>query len=192
MAVTVDLQAVVQRSLEYLPPQANIRADVYFVIQPQGNSSAFEPDTPAAAIFLKVNPKSKTLEEQGNTLAHEAHHLGLASVQDVYKREISSLPENARQAAWWMGNFREGMAVLAAAGSPDVHPQSDLPECYRLAWDLEAERFAAHLNELNQFFLDTIHGDLLNEADMHEARTFFGYSGSWYTVGIPYGGHYRA
>ncbi len=180
---SVDLQAVVQRSLAYLPPQATIRADVYFVIKPQGNSSAFEPDAPAPAIFLDVNPKTKTLEEQENTFAHEAHHLGLASVQDVYKREISSLPENARQAAWWMGNFREGMAVLAAAASPDVHPQLDLPECYRLAWDLEAERFAAHLNELNQFFLDTIHGDLRNEAVLHEARTFFGYSGSWYTVG---------
>ena len=180
---SLDLQAVVKRSLAYLPPQANIRADVYFVIQPEVNSFVVEPETPAAAIFLKVDPKSKAREQQESTLAHEAHHLGLASVQVGYKREISSLPENARKAAWWMGNFREGMAVLAAAGSPDVHPHADLSEGYRLAWDLEAERFDANLNELNQFFLDTIHGDLLNQADMHEARTFFGFSGPWYTVG---------
>jgi len=180
---SLDLQAAVQRSLEYLPPEANIRADVYFVIQPEINSFVFEPDTPTAAIFLKVDLKSKTREQQGNTLAHEAHHLGLATVQGAYKREISSLPEYARKAAWWMGNFREGMAVLAAAGSPDVHPHADLSEGYRLAWDLEAERFDANLNELNQFFLDTIHGNLLNQADMHEARTFFGFSGPWYTVG---------
>lgn len=35
-------------------------------------------------------------------------------------------------------------------------------QCW-LAWDLEAERFNANLKELNQFFLDTIHGDLLNQ-----------------------------
>lgn len=180
---SVDLHAVVQRSLAYLPPQATIRADVYFVIKPEGNSFVFEPNAPPPVLFLDVNPRTKTHEQQENTFAHEAHHLGLASVQDGYKREISSLPENARQAAWWMGNFREGMAVLAAAGSVDVHPHSDLPECYRLAWDLEAERFAVHLNELNQFFLDTIHGELLGDAVLHENRVFFGYSGSWYTVG---------
>jgi hypothetical protein len=180
---SVDLQAVVQRPLAYLPPQATIRTDVYPVIKPQGNSFVFEPDSPAPAIFLNVDPKTKTREQQENTFAHEAHHLGVYSVQAVYKREISSLPENARQAAWWMGNFREGMAVLAAAGSPDVHPQLGLPECYRLAWNLEAERFAAHLNEVNQFFLDTVHGKLLGDAVLHESRLFFGYSGSWYTVG---------
>jgi hypothetical protein len=180
---SLDLQAVVQRPLEYLPPQATIHADLYPVIKPQGNSFVFEPDASVPAIFLDVDPKTSTREQLENTFAHEAHHLGLANVQAGYKREISSLPENARNAAWWMGNFREGMAVLAAAGSPDVHPHADLPECYRLAWDLEAERFTAHLNELNQFFLDTVHGDLRNDAVLHESRVFFGYSGPWYTVG---------
>ena len=180
---SVDLQAVVQRSLAYLPPQATIRADVYPVIEPQPTSFVFEPDAPAPAIFLYVDPKKRTREQQENTFAHEAHHLGVAGVQAAYKREISSLPQNARQAAWWMGNFREGWAVLAAAGSPDLHPHADLPECFRLAWDLEAERFAAHLSELNQFFLDTVHGDLRNDAVLHESRVFSGYTGAWYTVG---------
>jgi hypothetical protein len=62
------------------------------------------------------------------------------------------LPENAPEAAHWMGAFREGLAVLAAAGSPDIHPLADFSESYRVVWDLEANRFPANLDELNQFF----------------------------------------
>src|SRR5256885_2359570 len=180
---SVDLQAVVQRPLAYLPPQATIRAEVYPMIDAKPISFVFEPDAPAPALFLYVDPKTKTREQLENMFAHEAHHLGLASVQAVYKREISSLPENARKAAWWMGNFREGTAVLAAAGSPDVHPMSVFPEPIQRTWDLVAEHFADDLDELNQFFLDTVHGDLRNDAVLHESRVFFGYGvGQWYTV----------
>jgi Putative zinc dependent peptidase (DUF5700) len=177
-----DARAAAQRSLAYLPPQASIRADVYPVIKGQSNSFAFEAYT-APAIFLYLDPK-KTRAQLENTFAHEAHHVGLAGVVAAYEERIKSLPANARQAAHWMGAFREGMAVLAAAGSPDVYPLADFPESYRLVWDRETERFAANLDELNHFFLDTVHGDLLNDAVSHGARIFFGNGdGPWYTVG---------
>lgn len=179
---SVDLRAVAQRPLTYLPPQASIRAVVYPVIKAQSNSFVFEPYT-APALFLYLDPK-KARAQLENTFAHEAHHVGLASVDAAYEVRIKSLPENARQAAHWMGAFREGMAVLAAAGSPDVHPLADFSESDRLVWDRETERFAANLDELNQFFLDTVHGNLLNDAVQHEGRLFFGYgAGPWYTVG---------
>jgi transposase InsO family protein len=41
----------------------------------------------------------------------------------------------------------------------------------------------SNLDDLNQFILDTIHGDLRNDAVAHEASIFFGYRGPWYTVG---------
>jgi hypothetical protein len=177
-----DPRAVARRSLAYLPPQASIHADVYPVIKAQSCSFAFEPYT-APAIFLYVDPK-KTQAQLENTFAHEAHHIGLSSFEAAYEQSIKSLPENARQAAHWIGAFREGMAVLAAAGSPDVHPLADFQESYRLLWDLEAKRFAANLDEVNQFFLDTLHGDLLNDAVRHEGRIFFHFgNGPWYTVG---------
>jgi hypothetical protein len=176
-----DLKAVAQRPLGYLPPQASIRADVYPLIKPQSNSFVFEPAT-APAIFLFLDP-SKSRAEFENTVAYEAHHIGLASLAAAYEEKIRSLPESARQAARWMVAFGEGMAVLAAAGSPEVAPLADFPERDRVLWDLEAERFAANLDELNQFFLDTIHGDLRNDAVAHEGRIFFGYRGPWYTVG---------
>jgi hypothetical protein len=39
------------------------------------------------------------------------------------------------------------------------------------------------LYDLNQFFLETVHGDLRNDAVAHEGSIFFGYRGAWYTVG---------
>lgn len=179
---STDLRAVAQRSLSYLPPQASIHADVCPVIKSRSNSFAFEPHT-APAIFLYFDP-TKTQSQFENTFVHEAHHIGLSNLEAAYEESIKSLPENARQAAHWMGAFREGIAVLAAAGSPHVHPLADFPESYRPLWDLEAERFAVNLNELNQFFLDIVHGDLLNDAILHEGRLFFGDGvGPWYTVG---------
>ena len=179
---SVDVQAVAQRLLTYLPPQASIRADVYPVIKGQSNSFVFEPYT-APTLFLYLDPK-KTRAHLENTFAHEAHHVGLASVEAAYEERIKSMPENSRRAAHWMGAFREGMAVLAAAGSPDVHPLADFSEPYGSVWNLEANRFVANFDELNRFFLDIVHGDLLNDAVLHEGRIFFGFgSGPWYTVG---------
>jgi Putative zinc dependent peptidase (DUF5700) len=176
-----DLQAVAQRPLRYLPPQASIHSDVFPVIKPQSNSFVFEAAT-APAMFLYLDPK-KSRAEFENTVAHECHHIGLESLNAAYEEKIKSLSEDARKAALWMGAFGEGMAVLAAADSPEVHPMADFPERDRIFWDLESERFAANLNDLNQFFLDTVHGDLRNDAVAHEGSIFFGYRGPWYTVG---------
>ena len=178
---SADLQAVAQRPLHYLPAEATIRCDVYLVIKPQSNSFVFEAAT-SPAIFLYLDPK-KSRAEFENTVAHEAHHIGLASLDAAYEEKIKSLPEDERKAARWMGAFGEGMAVLAAAGSPDVSPMADFPERDRVLWDLEAERFDTDLYAVNQFFLDTVHGDLRNDAVAHEGSIFFGYRGPWYTVG---------
>lgn len=178
---SADLQAVAQRPLHYLPQQANIHCEIYPVIKPQSNSFVFEATT-APVIFLYLNPKQSRAEFE-NTIAHETHHIGLSSLDAAYEEEIKPLPEDARKAALWMGAFGEGMAVLAAAGSPDVLPMADFPERDRILWDLEAERFSENFDALNQFFLDTIHGDLRNDAVAHEGSIFFGYRGPWYTVG---------
>jgi hypothetical protein len=178
---SADLQAVAQRPLQYLPPEATIRCDVYPLIKPQSNSFVFEAAT-SPTIFLYLDPR-KSRAEFENTVAHEAHHIGLSSLDAAYEEKIQSLPEDARKAARWMGAFGEGMAVLAAAGSSDVSPMADFPERDRVLWDVETERFGANLADLNQFFLDTIHGDLRNDAVAHEGSIFFGYRGPWYTVG---------
>jgi hypothetical protein len=179
-----DLVAAAQRPLRYLPTLANdamLHAAVYPVIKPQTNSFVFETNTDPA-IFLYLDPKISPGQFE-NTVAHELHHVGLSSLEAQYERRIQALPENPRKAARWMGALGEGIAVLAAAGSPEVAPLSAYPQRDQFNWDLEMERVGAQLQDLNQFFMDTIRGDLRNDAVAHVGFTFFGYRGPWYTVG---------
>ena len=176
-----NLTAIAQRPLAYLPAEAKLRATVYPVIKPQTNSFVFQASTDAA-IFLYLDPEESRAQFE-NKVAHELHHIGVASFDEEYEQRIGSLPENAREAARWMGALGEGVAVLAAAGSPYDPPLAAYPEPEQCAWRVQMDRAAADLDELNQFFLDIVHGDVRNEAIEHEASTFFGYRGPWYTVG---------
>src|SRR5262249_51799478 len=150
-------------------------------IKPQTNSFVFEAGA-NAAIFLYLDSKIPRGQFE-YTVAHELHHIGLSSLEEKYEQRIQTLPENARKAARWMGAFGEGMAVLAAAGSPDKPPLAAYPERDQCVWNVQMERVGGDLDELNQFFLDTIHGDLRNDAVTHEGSTFYSFRGPWYTVG---------
>jgi hypothetical protein len=181
-----DLRAVAERILPYLPPEARVRAKVYPVIKPRSNSFVFETDTDPA-IFLFLDPQQSP-SDFANTVAHESHHIGFASASRRYDERIKELPENARKAAEWMGAFGEGLAVLAAAGSADVHPLRDFKEEDRLRWDQDMKHFDQQLAQVNQFFLDLTSGGFARpEVADHVAFTFFGYRGPWYTVGYRMG-----
>src|SRR5262249_36878153 len=67
-----------RRALAYLPAGARIRAKVYPVIKPRGNSFVFEVKTDPA-IFLFLNPEVSP-EKQENTVAHELHHIGFGTI----------------------------------------------------------------------------------------------------------------
>ena len=176
-----DLYSAAERTFQYLPAGAAIKAAVYPVIKPQKNSFVFEPDTnPSIFLYLDASVSSAQFE---NTVAHELHHIGLSSLDASYEQRIESLPENAHKAALWMGAFGEGMAVLAAAGSPDVPPLAAYPPRDQTAWEVDYERATSDLDDLNQFFLDVLHGDIKGDAVKHVASTFFGHRGPWYTVG---------
>ncbi len=177
-----DLAAAVRRILPYLPPSARVRASVYPVIKPKPNSFVFEVGTDPA-IFLYLDPEASRSQFM-NTVAHEGHHIGYASVDDEYKARIASLPENPRQAARWMGAFGEGLAVLAAAGSPEVHPMQDFKPEERIRWDQDVRYVDQLLLQVNQFLLDVVGGGFAKpEVADHVAFTFYGYRGPWYTVG---------
>ena len=176
------LRAAAERILPYLPAEAKVRAKVYPVVKPRDNSFVFEADTDPA-IFLAVDP-TQSESAFANTVAHELHHIGLASLSAAYEERIAKLPPNPRQAARWMGAFGEGLAVLAAAGSPDVHPMRDFPEADRVRWDQDQKYFDQLVGQLNGFLLDVAQGGFTKpEAADRVAFTFFGYRGPWYTVG---------
>ena len=72
--------------------------------------------------------------------------------------EIAKLPESTRNALLWMGAFGEGIAMLAAAGGPDVHPHAVSKAADRERWDRDAARFPEDLRKLEAFFRDLLAG----------------------------------
>jgi hypothetical protein len=181
-----DLRAAAARVLPYLPKDARIRAKVYPVVKPRPNSFVFEAATDPA-IFLYVDPE-QSASDFANTVAHECHHVGFAAASTAYAERLKALPENARAAAQWMGALGEGLAVLAAAGSPDVHPMQDFADADRTRWDQDMKFFELLLRQLDQFLLDLVDGGFAKpEVAERVALSFFGYRGPWYTVGYRMG-----
>lgn len=178
----VDLQTVAERVLQYLPPSAVIHAKVFPVIKPNSNSFVWEPST-NPAIFLYLDP-DVIAAKFTNTVAHELHHIGLASAQAEYEKRIASLPERARAAAEWAGAFGEGLAMLAAAGGPEVDPHAASTKEEHARWDHDMANFNSDLPAVNAFFLDILIGKFANQSAVEEkGSSFFGAQGPWYTVG---------
>lgn len=179
----VDPSAAARRALAYLPEGASIRAKVYPVIKPADNSFVFEVKTDPA-IFLYLDPAVPP-EKLENTLAHELHHIGFGGSCPApeVEAEIAKLPENTRTALLWMGAFGEGIAMLAAAGGPDVHPHAVSPAADRERWDRDVARFPEDLRKIEAFFRDLLAGRLSEEEAQKTAMSFFGEQGPWYTVG---------
>jgi hypothetical protein len=177
-----DVHELAERDLQYLPPSAVIRAKVYPIIKPGINSFVWEAAS-NPAIFLYLDPEVRRAKFE-NTVAHELHHIGLASVESGYDKKIAALPERARAAAEEMGAFGEGFAMLAAAGGPDVDPHAASSAKEHARWDHDMANFAADLQSLNTFFLDVLNGKFPNQDAIDEkAGSFFGQQGPWYTVG---------
>lgn len=177
-----DLMAAARRVLAYLPSTAQIRARVYPVIKPGKNSFVFEPSTDAA-IFLYLDSE-ETAAKFENTVAHELHHIGFASLKGKTESASAHLAPNVETAMEWMGCFAEGFAMLAAAGSPAVHPHAVSSQEERSRWDHDMANFNRDLKELEKFFLEVIDGRLEGQDRIEEkGMSFFGLQGPWYTVG---------
>lgn len=176
-----DVTAAANRALAYLPADATIQATVFLVVKPKTNSFVFEPAS-NPAIFLYVDP-AKTTAQVENTMAHELHHIGAASLESKYETSIASLSPEARTVARWMGAFAEGLAMLAAAGGADVHPHAMSPQADRERWDRDVANFSADLRTVEQFFLDVLDRRLTGDDIQRTAMTFYGVQGPWYTVG---------
>jgi hypothetical protein len=177
-----DLQAAAESVLQYLPPSAVIHAKVFPVIKPGTNSFVWEPST-NPAIFLYLDPDVSAAKFT-NTVAHELHHIGLASAQAEYERRIKPLPERARAVAEWVGAFGEGLAMLAAAGGPDIDPHASSTKAERARWEHDMANFNSDLLAVNTFFLDILGGKFTSQDALEEkGSSFFGLQGPWYTVG---------
>jgi hypothetical protein len=180
----VDLRDAAGRAFAYLPSGTAIRAKVYPVIKPQPNSFVTDLQTDPA-IFLFLNPDQSGGQFE-NTVAHELHHIGYAAAcLPAYEtQEFKSKSPEVRAVLEWIGAFGEGVAMLAAAGGPDVHPHATSPVPDRERWDKDMANFNADLGKVEEFFLDVLDGRLKGEEAIREvAMSFFGIQGPWYTVG---------
>jgi len=177
-----DIAASAKRVLAYLPEQAHIYAKVFPVIKPVTNSFVFESTTDPA-IFLYLDPEESAAEFE-NTVAHELHHIGYASVESLAEEKQKDLPSNVKPAVDWMGAFGEGFAMLAAAGGPDIDPHAASSPQEHARWDHDLANFNQDVGLLQEFFLDVADQRLVGKDKIDEkAYTFFGKQGPWYTVG---------
>lgn len=177
-----NLQIAAEQILHYLPDSAKIRAKIYPIIKPRENSFVWEASTDPA-IFLYLNP-TVTGDEFTNTASHEFHHIGLSSLGSFREKTVTSLGERARTVAQLIGAFGEGMAMLAAAGSPDIHPHAVSAQEDRARWDNDMENFNTNLCSVDSFFINILDGSLSGQDAIQEkAFSFFGVQGPWYTVG---------
>jgi hypothetical protein len=179
-----DLKAAASRALAYLPAGATIRVRVYPVIKPKDNSFVFEVATDPA-IFLYLDPDINPAQFE-NTVAHELHHIGLsaACLPAYSSEEFKRRPAEVQAVLEWAGAFSEGVAMLAAAGGPGIHPHAESPAPDRERWDKDMASFDADLKKVESFFLDVLDGRLKGEEAIREAGfSFFGVQGPWYTVG---------
>lgn len=176
-----DVEAAAMRALAYLPKNARIAAKIYPVIKPQTNSFVFETQSDPA-IFLYLDPEV-TKDKFENTLAHEFHHIGYSSScgDDRGGKQIE--PTNVKDVIDWIGAFGEGFAMLAAAGSPDVHPHATSKPEDRARWDHDMANFNQDLKKVEGFFNDLLSGKLTEEQRQQAGFAFFGVQGPWYTVG---------
>ncbi|HEU4535236.1 MAG TPA: DUF5700 domain-containing putative Zn-dependent protease, partial [Polyangiaceae bacterium] len=176
-----DARAAARRALAYLPPGAPLKAAIYPVIKPQSNSFVFELESDPA-IFLYVDPEAGP-EKFENTLAHELHHVGLATRCPTRDAAPADTPEGVRSARRWASAFGEGLAMLAAAGGPDRHPHAVSKPEDRSRWDADVARYPEDFARLERFFTDLVEGRMREDEATKKAASFFGVQGPWYTVG---------
>lgn len=173
-----DLRVAGAKALAYLPSGARLRARVYLLIKPKGNSFVFEADTDPA-ITLYLDP-SRTRSQLENTVAHELHHIGYATACAAGDSTADSTLASARQ---WLSAFGEGVAMLAAAGDPDSHPHATSPAEDRARWDRDLANAPSDIRRLEKFFLDILDRRTDADATREAGMSFFGVQGPWYTVG---------
>jgi hypothetical protein len=167
-------------ALAYLPKGATLRATVYFMIKPRTNSFVFETRT-NPAIFLYLDPNVPGAKAQ-NTMAHELHHIGLSSACSAEAPKTAAPAVAALRP--WISAFGEGLAMMAAAGGPKVHPHALGEAEERAEWDANVARFDEHLAEQDRFFRQVLAGQAGDEAAIEaKMRGYFGVQGPWYTVG---------
>jgi hypothetical protein len=176
------------RALRYLPAGAGMHATLYLEVKPVTNSFVFDfPD--GRGIFIYVDPARPVAVVEHDIVSHELHHIGYDEAC-LAGQGAGSLPAQAdsspaARARLWLGAFGEGLAMLAAAGGPDVDPHALSASRERARWQHDLANWKADFVRVEAFLTDVATGRVANQDSiLAVARTFYGDAqGAWYTVG---------
>jgi hypothetical protein len=178
----VDGAAAGRRALAYLPDSAVLRATIYPIIRKQTNSFVWDLSGDPA-IFMHVGPGSNRAEIE-SILAHELHHVGLSG---TCTRTSDPDQETRQLIDQWLTGFGEGLAVLAAAGSPESPTHALADDEGLAAWEAGMARLEPDMRRLESFFLDiaagAVRGEELQRRGMALINAPDAPQGPFYTVG---------
>jgi hypothetical protein len=177
----IDIAGSAKRALAYLPDGAFIRARLYLEIKPRTNSFVY-PVPSGSAIFLYLDPAVPRERAEQQIVTHELHHIGISQSCPKRSADVSNSVETARTYA---GALAEGLAMLAAAGSPEVDPHATSAASVRDRWTRDYAQWPRDLRRVERFLLDVGEGRLIDPDSIAAAAApFWGDAqGPWYTVG---------
>jgi hypothetical protein len=132
-------------------------------------------------IFMYLDP-DQSASELRNTLSHELHHIGFASACPNLEYPNAS-PAKAMLLTR-LGGFGEGLAMLAAAGSPNVNPNASSRIKRREAWDRSMSDVRGEFAQIDSLVTQVADGRITSpDSVVSRAMTLYGDQGPWYTVG---------
>jgi hypothetical protein len=176
----LDLTAAVRQALSYAPNNARTAATVFPVMKPSSNSFVFGPDS-APQLFLFVNI-DETPAHFFNRLTHELHHVALDTACPA--DPAPDLPQPMHALVRSLGGFGEGLAMLAAAGSPDADANAESDAATRARWDADVRDYPHQFAQIQAMVRGVVDGRVTSrDSVIALAQTFYGAQGPWYVVG---------
>jgi hypothetical protein len=173
------INAAAARAYAYLPAGATLQATIFPMIKIKPNTFVFDVKKDPS-IFYALDPKEPPAKF-ANTLAHEMHHIGIAG--NCPDADLPG-PKAVKDLRQWVGAFNEGLAMVAAAGGPNVHPHAESSAEERAVWGFEAAKFAQYVKQQDAFFRSVLAGQAGDEEAVDKAMfAYFGEQGPWYSVG---------
>lgn len=180
----LDVSDAASRAQAYLPAGLEIRATIYPVVKKATNSFVFDLQGENPAIFMYVDPAIPP-EKLRNTLTHELHHVGISGCPEPPGHD--ALTPRQAKALDYLSAFGEGLAMLAAAGGPDVHPHAVSPPDAWVVWERDVANFNHDVGALEAFFRQVLAGELSEEDERKALFSFINAEGvpqgAFYTVG---------